>query len=164
VEGFAREYLWELDRVRKVTIATARLLPAAAMGFSAVGDMMTAAGILSHIVDVEDAMVDGVGGGKWTFGRPENKVADVDSFIRRSAEVRERTCRAVTEMGERGLWSQITAPFGYRGPALFLLDSIRENEVHHRGQLFVYLRILGIAPPWLYGEERKDEPPLLQNT
>ena len=34
-------------------------------------------------------------------------------------------------------------PFANRGPAKPLVD----NEIHHRGQGYVYLRELGIEPP-----------------
>jgi uncharacterized damage-inducible protein DinB len=41
--------------------------------------------------------------------------------------------------------------FGREVPRKTLLWGITEHEIHHRGQLFVYLRLLGIEPPSVYG-------------
>jgi uncharacterized damage-inducible protein DinB len=45
-------------------------------------------------------------------------------------------------------------PFGEKyGPMTrkSLLHMMSEHEVHHRGQLYVYLRMLGVEVPSLYG-------------
>lgn len=57
------------------------------------------------------------------------------------------------------LWAQIPAgrfqetitAFGqYPGPVYELLLYVIDNEIHHRGQGYVYLRALGIEPPPFY--------------
>jgi uncharacterized damage-inducible protein DinB len=57
------------------------------------------------------------------------------------------------------LWAQIPAErfqdqivaFGqYPGPVYSLLLYVIDNEIHHRGQGYVYLRALGIEPPPFY--------------
>ena len=54
------------------------------------------------------------------------------------------------------LWRQIppnrfqetmTAFGQFEGPLYYLLLYVIDNEVHHRGQGYVYLRALGIEPP-----------------
>jgi uncharacterized damage-inducible protein DinB len=54
------------------------------------------------------------------------------------------------------LWSRITpsrfqevvVAFGaYEGPVYSTLLYFIDNEIHHRGQAYVYLRSLGITPP-----------------
>ena len=54
------------------------------------------------------------------------------------------------------LWPQIPAgrfqendlAFGmYEGTVQYMLFYVIENEIHHRGQGYVYLRALGIEPP-----------------
>ena len=38
--------------------------------------------------------------------------------------------------------------FGYfEGPAINIFFYVIDNEVHHRGQGYVYLRALGVEPP-----------------
>lgn len=57
------------------------------------------------------------------------------------------------------LWAQFTpehfqetyTAFGlYEGTGHYLLFYVIDNEVHHRGQGYVYLRALGIEPPPFY--------------
>ena len=60
------------------------------------------------------------------------------------------------------LWPQISAErfqetitaFGqYPGRVCDLLLYVIDNEIHHRGQGYVYLRALGIEPPPFYGRD-----------
>lgn len=44
----------------------------------------------------------------------------------------------------------ITAFGQYEGPTCDLLLYVIDNEIHHRGQGYVYLRALGIEPPPFY--------------
>ena len=160
--GFVEAYLHELDRVREVTVRTARLVPDVLWPESPAAGMMTVAELLGHVLDTERGIASGVGGGPWNF-EPAREGSSppvggslfhpAEDFARRSAEVRVETAAVLRRLGETGLWAEVVAPFGYRGPALFLVDSIRENEVHHRGQVFIVLRKHGLKPPWLYGEE-----------
>jgi uncharacterized damage-inducible protein DinB len=48
----------------------------------------------------------------------------------------------------RGAFSETMTAFGmYPGKVYDLLLYGIDNEIHHRGQGYVYLRSLGIAPP-----------------
>jgi uncharacterized damage-inducible protein DinB len=45
-------------------------------------------------------------------------------------------------------FQEIVMAFGaYEGPVYSTLLYFIDNEIHHRGQAYVYLRSLGIAPP-----------------
>ena len=43
----------------------------------------------------------------------------------------------------------------YNFPILHNILYLIDNEVHHRGQGFVYLRLLGIEPPFFWDREKK---------
>ena len=69
-------------------------------------------------------------------------------------ELLRRWDESMTEIGD--LWKQLPAgrfqethtAFGvYPGPVYDLVLYTIDNEVHHRGQGYVYLRALGIEPP-----------------
>jgi uncharacterized damage-inducible protein DinB len=77
------------------------------------------------------------------------------------ATTREEILRLWDEQTEElnALWPQIpperfqetiTAFGQYTGPTYDLLLYVIDNEVHHRGQGYVYLRALGITPPPFY--------------
>jgi len=61
--------------------------------------------------------------------------------------------RTLTPLQMEQLAEEI-APFGEKhGPMSreALLQVIHEHEIHHRGQLYVYLRMLGVEVPPLFG-------------
>lgn len=48
-------------------------------------------------------------------------------------------------------FQEVDVAFGqWKGPGHWLLLYVIDNEVHHRGQGYVYLRALGIEPPPFY--------------
>ena len=48
-------------------------------------------------------------------------------------------------------WAEVDKAFGqWEGPGYWILFYIVDNEIHHRGQGYVYLRSLGIEPPPFY--------------
>jgi uncharacterized damage-inducible protein DinB len=52
------------------------------------------------------------------------------------------------------LFQQTKKVFGqYEGPVRDLLFYVIDNEIHHRGQGYVYLRALGIEPPHFWERE-----------
>lgn len=45
-------------------------------------------------------------------------------------------------------WAEVDKAFGqWEGPGHWIMFYIMDNEIHHRGQGYVYLRSLGIEPP-----------------
>ena len=70
----------------------------------------------------------------------------------------ERERSLVTEtrgrIGPPERWQQVDKAFGqWEMPVYSLIQYVIDNEVHHRGQGYVYLRALGIEPPPFYERE-----------
>ena len=51
----------------------------------------------------------------------------------------EDLARVITRTGQDGVTRHMTAHW--------ILDHVQEHEIHHRAQLNLYLRLLGITPP-----------------
>jgi hypothetical protein len=86
---------------------------------------------------------------------------DWDSSMTREARSREEILRLWDESTDHinQLWPEIphqrfqetlTAFGQYEGVVHDLLFYVIDNEIHHRGQGYVYLRALGIEPPAFY--------------
>jgi uncharacterized damage-inducible protein DinB len=93
--------------------------------------------------------VRGVVSGDWS--------TSFDREAQPKAEILRQWDAATEELST--LWAQIPAErfqedivaFGqYPGPVYSLLLYVIDNEIHHRGQGYVYLRALGIEPPPFY--------------
>jgi uncharacterized damage-inducible protein DinB len=99
-----------------------------------------------EMISMAEPTVRGVATGDWT------------SSITREARPKAEVLRLWDESTEQmnTLWKQIPSErfqetmtaFGqWPGPAYTLLLYAVDNEIHHRGQGYVYLRALGIEPP-----------------
>ena len=86
---------------------------------------------------------------------------DCDQMATREAKSKEEVLKLWDESTKQinSLWSQIPPErfhetikaFGqYEGRVYDLLLYVIDNEIHHRGQGYVYLRALGIEPPAFY--------------
>jgi uncharacterized damage-inducible protein DinB len=54
-------------------------------------------------------------------------------------------------LGDEGMLRPCTTPGGATMPTWKWLRLMLEHEAHHRGQIYLYLSILGIPTPPLYG-------------
>jgi len=114
-----------------------------------VGGMRTFGALSLEMISMAAPMVRGAVSGEWS------------SLSSRDARPKQEVLRLWDEDTEHlnVLWPQIPAQrfqetltaFGQYKDALHnLILYVIDNEVHHRGQGFVYLRALGIAPPPFY--------------
>jgi len=115
----------------------------------AIGGMRTFGELAMELVTMGASMVRGTVTGEWENNR--------DRSPRQKAELLRLWDDATTQIDE--LWPQIPAErfhetitaFGaYTGRASDLLLYVIDNEIHHRGQGYVYLRSLGVEPPPFY--------------
>jgi len=73
----------------------------------------------------------------------ENVIAFIERMHSESMEIFSR-------MTQQDYEKKGTSPEGFPITAWKLLRSMLEHEVHHRGQIYVYLGILGVPVPSLY--------------
>jgi uncharacterized damage-inducible protein DinB len=111
-----------------------------------IGGMRTFAQLAREILAMGAPLLRGLVTGEW--GRFEEP--DITS----KAELLRRWDESTTEIGH--LWPRLPAgrlqetvtAFGmYTAPGYHQILYAIDNEVHHRGQGYVYLRALGIEPP-----------------
>lgn len=114
-----------------------------------IGGMRTFGELALELVTMGAPMVRGVVTGDW------NSSWDRDQ--KPKAEILRMWDQATDEINT--LWAQIPiekfqehiVAFGqYPGKAVDLILYVIDNEVHHRGQGYVYLRALGVEPPPFY--------------
>jgi uncharacterized damage-inducible protein DinB len=114
-----------------------------------VGGMRPFGALAMEMLSMAEPMVRGIVTGEW------------DRSSDRNPRTREEILRLWDESTKRinELWPQIplerfqetmTAFGQYPGRVHDLLLYVIDNEVHHRGQGYVYLRALGIDPPPFY--------------
>ena len=114
-----------------------------------IGGMRTFGELALELVSMGAPMIRGAANGDWTTSWDRKTVPKAD-ILRQWDE-------ATTQIDE--LWAQIPPgrfdetikAFGqYEGRTSDLILYVIDNEVHHRGQGYVYLRSLGVEPPPFY--------------
>ena len=84
--------------------------------------------------------------GKWETNwatAPEDKATLLAKWDAQTPEIDRLWAQVRPEA-----WQEVMNAFGYfEGPAINIMFYVIDNEIHHRGQGYVYLRALGIEPP-----------------
>ena len=94
-------------------------------------------------------MVHGVATGEWKAWEME-EVRGKEELLRRWDEGTARIDSLWSRIPLERFQETITAFGQYTGKTTDLLLYCIDNEIHHRGQGYVYLRALGIEPPAFY--------------
>ena len=116
-----------------------------------IGGMRSFADITLELLDMAEGMP-GLAHGVW---KTMEELAHVgEDRPKTKAEILRRWDAATQQIDE--LWpaltpermQQVDKAFGmYEGPVYSTLLYFIDNEIHHRGQGYVYLRALGVEPP-----------------
>ena len=146
------------NSVRQDTAQAVEDFPAAELDFKATPDLMSFGELGRHILDAGHALtgmlLDGVDNlatpqlremiGKYKPQLPEQlDGATLASELRKSMETR---VAELTAKGEDFYSGLITRFDGQRVTRLEMLQFVKEHELTHRSQMFVYLRLKGIVP------------------
>jgi len=134
---------------RRITRRMIEAYPEDQLFTHSIGGMRTFGQLAMEILTMGPAMVRGTVTGEWSDNR--------DRAPRPKAEMLRLWDEATQQIDE--LWPQIppqrfqetmTAFGTFTGVTSDLLLYVIDNEVHHRGQGYVYLRSLGVEPPAFY--------------
>jgi uncharacterized damage-inducible protein DinB len=144
--------------VRQDTAQAVEDFPASELDFKATPDLMSFGELGRHILDAGHALtgmlLDGVDNlqtpqfremiGRYRPQLPENlDSATLASELRKSAETR---CAELAARGDDFFSGLITRFDGQRVTRLEMLQFVKEHELTHRSQMFLYLRLKGIVP------------------
>ena len=134
---------------RRLTRRVIEAFPDESFWTFTVGGMRPFGELANELLTMAEPMVRGAATGDWNFR--------VDRQQRPKQEILRLWDQSTDEMN--GLFPQIPAArfgetltaFGqYTGVVHDLILYVIDNEIHHRGQGYVYLRALGIEPPPFY--------------
>ena len=161
--GAIRAYYpyWDLQ-YRPYLLEAVDRFPASQLDFKPRPEMLTARQVILHIAEAERAWIHAVVDG----GRDEEWVvpaaAPGEGWTTVVAAANHATLRALLERWHEPTKRWFERPAGELGRVVqrrfpdgsvwsytlhWILDHVQEHEIHHRAQLNLYLRLLGIEPP-----------------
>jgi len=106
-----------------------------------------------ELLEIEEGYVRGIATGEWVLEPEKYKgITTKQALLEACQAVRQRTRELWPKITtERLLAEEVDGFFGNQPQTnLSRLIYALENEIHHRGQGYIYLRILGIEPPPFY--------------
>ncbi len=133
---------------RRLTRKTIEAFPEDKLFAFSVGGMRPFSEMAIEFVKMVIPIVDGVATGKWVeFGNSGPKLETKAEILRvwdaQTAELNEKFWKIPPHR-----FSEVDKAFGqWEMPGLAIIQYAIDNEIHHRGQGYVYLRALGIEPP-----------------
>ncbi len=136
---------WQI--VRLMTIKLLDEFPADSFDYRPAPEIMTVSQIFKHVLQVEVYIREGFLTKEWKD--PEtisSNMFEKEMLKDRLKLENEKTVKLLAELPEGYFLKKRETPFGNLTGELIIMVAIDE-EIHHRGNLYTYLRCLGITPP-----------------
>lgn len=111
-----------------------------------VGEMRPFAELANEMLGMAEPMVRGVVTNEWK-AFADSKAASKEELLRQWDEATRQIDALWPRIPPQRFQETMTAFGQYEGPVHSLFLYVIDNEIHHRGQGYVYLRALGIEPP-----------------
>jgi len=146
-------FLDYLDKVQQRTMRVVRCIPADKLDWSYAEGKFTLGDLVRHMGAIERYMF-----GETIQGKPSlysgcgKDLADGLGEVLGFKERMDReTAQIIRQLGEEGMRRKCTTPDGVSITVWKWLRLMVEHEIHHRGQIYLYLAILKVPTPPLYG-------------
>jgi len=136
------------ENVRALTLEVAAAMPEDRYAFKPWEGSLSFADHLRHIASVEKTLIQALRGGGWVWDQGitaethPNRAA-IEALLQESGEALRKQ---IASMTDEEITRPIATPWGEASPADLLVQWL-VHEAHHRGQLYLHLRLCGIAPP-----------------
>jgi len=149
----ANVFLEYFDKVHQRTMRVAACIPADKLEWSYREGRFTLGDLVRHLGAIERHMY-----GETIQGRPSRysgcgrELADgLDAVLRFKETMHRETVDIIRQLGAKGLERKCQTPDGASITVWKWLRLMLEHEIHHRGQIYLYLAMLDVPTPPLYG-------------
>ena len=139
---------WE--RIHKQTLRLIKVTPDDRYDWKPTDSAMTLGELVNHLYQADLGFAEALATGAYPSDTPSyTNTAELVAAYGASHAAGVEKVKAIPPAA----WEEMIAPFGPKStmPRFALLTIALEHEIHHRGQLYVYLRMLGCEVPSLFG-------------
>jgi uncharacterized damage-inducible protein DinB len=147
------EFLRYWDNVRGRTRRLVPLLPADRVEWAPAPGRLTCGDLVRHLAALERWMfAENVAGRPSRYpGHGEELASGPEALLAFHDRMHEEAMAVFGSLTAEQVAARCETPGGVSLPAWKWLRSMVEHEAHHRGQLYLYLGLLGVPTPPLYG-------------
>ncbi len=121
-------------------------------------DMRTPKELISHMYNSMQEIAEGAVRGEIKMSDESDtaavaKLKTHEDVVRFAKESWKAADKAIQSMSDAQLSSMVATPWGQSFPGFVCVNIIYDEHLHHRGQLYAYLRQMGVAPPFMWDFE-----------
>jgi len=151
--------LWEEMRlVNGITLRAIEAVPADKIDTRPIRDMRTPKELVTHMAETMRHCAVGATKGKIEAYEEREKatcegIKTREDLIRVMASAWNEANAAVRSLTDEQAVAAVETPWNFAPPGWLCIQIIFDEHVHHRGQLYAYLRALGIEPPFMWDFE-----------
>ncbi len=148
----AKQFLESWNRHRLVTVELVDLIGEEHLNFKPWDGAMTLGELVIHMMTSGTWFTSAVTSG--VLGKPGDKpeistMADLKKYVHETTDATNAVLSSLTDEQMDKL-IDATKVFKVNMPAIVLLSAMRDHEIHHKGQLFVYARMTGVQNPPMF--------------
>ena len=146
-------FLQYFTNVRERTLRVARCIPPDKLDWTYAAGKFTLGDLLRHLAVAERYMwAENVQGRPSTYTTHGKELADgLENILAFMDRLHTESMEIFSKLTDEDLQRKCKTPGGGEITVWKWLRAMTEHEVHHRGQIYLYLAILGIPTPPLYG-------------
>jgi uncharacterized damage-inducible protein DinB len=145
------ERLWNhWEGHRRLTLRALEAYPEDQLFSHSSGNMRSFGDLMDEIINVEDSIMEGMSSGEWKWEPKYKNMKSKAELLAAFEEVRQRSKELYPRISVERLNTLERDAWGAESPNLERFFYMIDNEIHHRGQGYVYMRQLGIEPPAFY--------------
>jgi uncharacterized damage-inducible protein DinB len=146
-------FLQYFTNVRERTLRVARYIPPEKIDWTYAPGKFTFGDLLRHLAVAERYMwAENVQGHPSRYTTHSKELADgLENILAFMQRLHEESMAIFSKLTPEDLQRKCPTPGGVAITVWKWLRSMTEHEIHHRGQIYLYLGILGVPTPPLYG-------------
>jgi uncharacterized damage-inducible protein DinB len=156
----ALEAMWDQFRqVHGVTIRAIQLIPDSQIDATPVRNMRSARELVDHICSYLAAIPQAVVRGRITAADVEPQLARLDTakdMVKYARECFARADEAVSRITDADLERMVATHWGPSFPGAAMMHVLYDEHLHHRGQLYAYLRAMNTEPPFIWSFDQNE--------
>ncbi|OQX92387.1 MAG: hypothetical protein B6D58_03305 [candidate division Zixibacteria bacterium 4484_95] len=147
------------NNVRHLTLRILDEFPADKFDYRPAAEIMTVSQLFKHILNIEIYIRDGFLTGEWKEpSMAPSTFFEKEMLMDKLRSENQKTIQKLSEVPDGRFLKVRQTPYGEVSGEILLMVAIDE-EIHHRGNLYTYLRCLGKVPPQMiqnYGNILKE--------
>jgi uncharacterized damage-inducible protein DinB len=149
--------LWEeMRHVTGITLRAIDALPSDKIDAHPIPNMRTPKELVCHMADTMRSCAVGATKGSVVCDENAEKGIGIESrsdLVRTMEDAWKTADAAIRSLTDAQATATVQTPWNFSPPAWLIVQIIFDEHLHHRGQLYAYLRALGVEPPFMWDFE-----------